>query len=123
MILGGQIALEEGWQTNLRNLDDENTDYICRHCITAENSDYAVERLFPDYYYYGNNYYRIRALYMQNSHPLLQKLRKAEHVCLYGLGKFFKIIIFMPGGMRLSMQMCFQIIIRTYGEEVSEVFW
>ncbi|MCI8448683.1 MAG: radical SAM protein [Eubacterium sp.] len=93
----GQIALGEGWQRYLRSLDDENIEYICRHCITAGKKDDVVKSLFPDYYYYGNNFYRIHALAMENGHPLLQKLRKADHICIFGLGKFFKDNYFYAG--------------------------
>ncbi len=34
---------------------------------------------------------------MENGHPLLQKLRKADHICIFGLGKFFKDNYFYAG--------------------------
>lgn len=95
-ILSGQ-----GFQTYLQAMNHENMECICRYCSEAMERSYAIQHIYPNYLYYGENYYRIRALFAEGNHELVKRLQNAEHICIFGLGKFFKDNYFQAGWSKI----------------------
>ena len=80
----------KGWQKFLDGLDAPNANR-CWICATAVEREFALQNVYPDWYIYGDNFLRIKnALSKRNSGPVLERIKKAKHLCIYGLGKFFK---------------------------------
>lgn len=99
----GTIASGKGFQSYLKAMDDENIEYIeyieyiCRHCELGMNRKQAIQAVYPDYLCYGDNYHRVRKLIAEGQSELAKRLQRAEHICIFGLGKFFKDNYFQAG--------------------------
>ena len=93
----GTIASGKGYQEYLNALENDNKRYICRYCLTAKRKSEAISSIYPDYFCFGDNYYQVRGLVEKGEHELAKRLREAEHICIFGLGKFFKDNYFLAG--------------------------
>lgn len=91
------IVSAAGVQSYLQAADDEDMEYICRYCGNAQKRDIAIQQVYPDYLCYGENYYRVKALFARGKHEIVKKIFGADHVCIFGLGKFFKDNYFQAG--------------------------
>lgn len=91
------VTLGRGVQKYLQAMDNDDLEYICRYCGCATERDDAIRQVYPDYLCYGENYYRVRALMMEGTHEIAKKVQNAEHVCIFGLGKFFRDNYFQAG--------------------------
>lgn len=93
----GTIVLQKGYQKYLYALENEDKEYICRYCGFAIKKSEALRSIYLDYFTHGDNYYQVKALLERGEHKLAQKLQQAEHICIFGLGKFFKDNYFQAG--------------------------
>lgn len=93
----GKIVSSKGYQKYLDALENENEKYICRYCNFAIEKSEAIQSIYPDYFSYGDNYYQVKGLIEKGEHELAKRLQKADHICIFGLGKFFKDNYFQAG--------------------------
>lgn len=93
----GDIILGKGYQEYLNALENENKKYLCRYCGFAIKKSEAICSIYPDYFYYGDNYYQVKGLIEEGKHELAKRLQRARHICIFGLGKFFKDNYFQAG--------------------------
>ncbi len=86
----GTILDGKGWREFLDGLDVPNANR-CWICSTAVERKFALHNVYPDWYIYGDNFLRIKnGLSKRNSGSVLAQIKNAKHLCIYGLGKFFK---------------------------------
>lgn len=87
----GEISRGLGMKKYLDGLDMRKSSK-CWVCAVAMERKAALKSRFPDWYIYGDNFLRIQNALEDNcvSIPVLEKIKHAKHICIYGLGKFFK---------------------------------
>lgn len=93
----GTITLGSGYQRYLDVLENGNEKYICRYCNFAISKSEALNSIYPDYFTHGDNCYQVKGVIKKGEHELAKKLHQAEHICIFGLGKFFKDNYFQAG--------------------------
>lgn len=91
------IMLNKGFQKYLSAMNDESMEYLCRYCGFSMKRNDAIKEVYQDYLNCGENYYRVRAIFAKGRHEVVEKLQRAEHVCVFGLGKLFKDYYFQAG--------------------------
>ena len=87
------ICVQDGYRTYLKETEKCGSNYVCRRCVSARDKKWAIENLYPDYYYERNNYMKVMLQIKdyvngrsRNGEHFFKRLAEAEHVCLFHLG-------------------------------------